>query len=104
MGNNCPECFNKNLRLTFYQKHNCNFFFDRTTKEISNKVQCLKCTEVIYPVAWTDDIERSFDYYRKTVTPLPARLKLTKGFFILVTGILVGLGVAYSFYRGWLSF
>ncbi len=104
LGNNCPECFNQNLKLTFFQKHLYNWLYDRTTKEISNQVQCQKCKEIIYPVAWTDDIERSFDYYRKTIVPLRPKFVLTKGFYLLLTGVLLVLGAAFSFYKGWLHF
>ena len=69
LSNNCPECFNQELKLTFYQKHTYGSFFHKTTNEVTNQIVCRKCSSIIYPVKWTDDIERMFNYYQKTVVP-----------------------------------
>ena len=39
---------------------------------------CEKCKSTIYPVSWTEDIERMFDYYQKTVVPEKKSSKQTK--------------------------
>ena len=103
--NNCPECFNQELKLTFYQKHKYGRFFHRTTSEVSNQIKCHKCGSRIYPAKWTDDIERIFDYYQKMVSPEKASIKFT-GFFyglVLFLIVLVGAG-AYLLLEGGFKF
>lgn len=82
--NNCPECFNQDMSLKFYQKHTYGRLYHRTTNEISHEIRCNKCNSLIYPVKWTDDIERSFDYYRKMVSPEKASIRFTLLFYALL--------------------
>ncbi len=89
--NNCPECFNQDLKLSFYQKHQFGKLFHRITSDIQHTVTCNTCGSAIYPSKWTDDIERIFDYYKKTVAPEKTALKFTKVFYGLVIGLVVGL-------------
>lgn len=84
LNNNCPECFNQDLKLTFYQKHTYGRFFHKTTAEVTNKLVCNKCKSNIYPVSWTEDIERMFDYYQKTVTPEAKSSKPTTFFYVVI--------------------
>lgn len=99
--NNCPECFNQDMQLTFFQKHLQNRFYHRITPEVSHQITCNKCNSNIYPVSWTDDIERIFDYYQKMVTPKKASVRFTALFFILIL-ILVALVAAgvYMYLEG----
>lgn len=89
ISNNCPECFNQELRLTFYQKHTYNPFFHRTTGDVKHEIKCKKCYSVIYPVNWTPDIERVYDYYNKLVEPDRTSVRFTTLFFVLLLLILV---------------
>ena len=82
--NNCPECYNQELKLTFYQKHTYGAFYHRTTNEVTHEIRCKKCNSVIYPVNWTPDIERVFDYYNKLVSPDRASVRFTMLFFIIL--------------------
>ncbi|NKI31544.1 hypothetical protein [Croceivirga thetidis] len=82
--NNCPECFNQELELTFSQRHTYNAFYHKTTEEISHEIKCKKCESIIYPVKWTDDIERVFDYYNKLVEPDKKSVRFTTLFFVLL--------------------
>ena len=93
--NNCPECFNQELKLTFYQKHTYNPFYHRTTDQVTHEIKCKKCFSIIYPVNWTDDIERVFDYYNKLVTPDRKSVRFTTLFFIILIVLLalVGAGI-----------
>lgn len=91
--NNCPECYNQDLKLTFYQKHLYGKLFHRVTGEITNQVICNKCGSDIYPSKWTDDIERIFDYYKKMVTPEKTSLKFNSLFYVLIL-ILIALVAA----------
>ncbi|AYN69432.1 hypothetical protein D1013_19610 [Euzebyella marina] len=93
--NNCPECFNQDLKLSFYQKHYHTKFARRTSNEITHELICNKCKCHIYPVSWTEDIERTFDYYQKMVRPKPSSLNLTTLFWVLLFVLIavVGIGV-----------
>lgn len=96
--NNCPECFHNELELTFYQKQKFGRFFHKTTGEVSNEIKCKKCHSNIYPVKWTDDIERSFNYYQKLAEPNRTKLTFTSSFFILILLLIAIIGaLAYLF-------
>lgn len=82
--NNCPECFNQKLTLTFFQRHTYNPFYHRTTDQVSSEIKCQKCESIIYPVKWTEDIERVFDYYNKLVEPDRNAVRFTTLFFALL--------------------
>ncbi|WP_411029028.1 hypothetical protein [Spongiimicrobium sp. 3-5] len=103
--NNCPECFNQELKLTFYQKHKYSRLFHRTTGEVSNAITCKKCSSTIYPVNWTQDIERVFDYYQKMAHPEKKSLKFKPLFYALVL-LLIALvaSSAYLYLEGVIQF
>ena len=84
MNNNCPECFNQDLKLTFFQKHTYGSLFHKTTGELSHTLVCNTCHSTIYPVSWTQDIERMFDYYQKTAIPAEKSSRPTSLFYILI--------------------
>jgi len=103
--NNCPECFNQDMKLSFYQKHIISKLFHKTTSEVTHQVKCNTCNSFIYPAKWTDDIEKIFDYYQKMVTPERASVKFTKFFYLIIVLliILAGLGF-YLFKEGIIQF
>ncbi len=103
--NNCPECFNQDLKLSFYQKHRFSKLFHKVTNDITNHIICNKCGSDIYPAKWTDDIERIFEYYQKMVQPEKTSLKLKPMFYglILILAALVIL-VVYLFRAGIIQF
>lgn len=89
--NNCPECFSKDgLRLTFKQKIKETDFYKSITSEISHEISCKMCDSIIYPVQWTDDIDRVFEYQKKAFTPKKASTYLKKGAWVLIT-LIAGL-------------
>lgn len=96
--NNCPECYNQELELTFYQKHTYNALFHRTTAEVTHEIKCKKCESIIYPVNWTTDIERVYDYYNKLVTPDRTSVRFTTLFFVLLVVLLILSAVGVYFY------
>ncbi len=99
--NNCPECFNQDMKITFYQKHTHGRFFHRTTSEITHEIRCNTCELIIYPVKWTTDIERIFEYYQKMVQPRPSSTGFTSFFFILILLLVAVAGaVAYMLFNG----
>jgi len=104
LSNNCPECFNQNLKLTFYQKHVYGKLFHRTTNQVTNQILCSTCGSDIYPAKWTDDIERIFNYYQKMAIPEKSSLKFTTPFYILILVLVALVGTAvYLFSEGILT-
>ena len=103
--NNCPECFNQDLKLSFYQKHRFGKLFHRVTGDVTNQIICNKCKSDIYPAKWTDDIERIFDYYKKMIQPEKTSLKLKPLFYILMLIViaLIGAGI-YVYLEGLIRF
>lgn len=99
--NNCPECFNQDMKVTFYQKHKYGKLFHRTTNEVSHQIKCNKCNSIIYPVKWTEDIERTFDYYQKMAVPKRAGIRFNTLFYVVILLLvtLVGAGV-YIYLQG----
>lgn len=99
--NNCPECFNQDLKLSFFQKHRYGKLSHRTTNEVIHQLVCNTCGSTIYPVKWTDDIDRTFEYYQKMVVPEQSSLQFTtfSWILILLLIVIVGAGI-YLFIAG----
>ncbi|MFD1614524.1 hypothetical protein [Gelatiniphilus marinus] len=98
LNNNCPECFSKDgLRLTFKQKFMENNFYKSITKEVTQKLDCKTCNTTIYPVQWTDDIERVFEYHQKALTPKKTSTYLKKLSWIAILFIAVVIaGIVFT--------
>ena len=85
LNNNCPECFSKEgLQLTFKQKFIETPFSKSITQDITTEMDCKVCNTSIYPVSWTEDIERVYEYQLKAFTPKKASTKLKKLSWILI--------------------
>ncbi len=103
--NNCPECFNQDLSLSFYQKHSCGKFVHKITNEVTHKITCNTCNSDIYPVNWTDDIERIFEYYQKMAIPEKKSVKYTPLFYILLLSLVALIGGSiYLYLEGFIQF
>ncbi len=101
MTNNCPECFNQDLTLFFYQRHLYSKLYHRTTSEVRHQINCNTCGSVIYPVKWTEDIERIFDYYQKTVEPQRTKIRFTGLFYGILLGVAILIaGLFYLYSQG----
>lgn len=88
--NNCPECFSKDgLRLTFRQKTIETNLYKSITSEVSYELTCKTCSSIIYPVEWTDDIDRVFEYEKKAFTPKKTSTYLKKTSWIVIVSSLV---------------
>jgi len=86
LNNNCPECYNTNgLLLTFKQKFKETHLYRSITNETTQEITCNTCNTNIYPVMWTEDIERVFEYHQKAFTPKQVSTKLKKKAWILIT-------------------
>lgn len=63
---NCPECFSTTgLSLVFYQEWKETLFLKKATPIVREQLICEQCNEMIYPVKWTEDIERLYEYHKK---------------------------------------
>ena len=98
LNNNCPECFNTSgLELTLRQKFIETKFYKSITNETTHQLECHNCHTIIYPVNWTEDIERVINYQLKAFTPKKASRKLKKSAWLL---IIISLLVAITMLAG----
>ncbi|WP_299158485.1 hypothetical protein [uncultured Eudoraea sp.] len=103
--NNCPECFNQDMKITFYQKHLFGRLYHKITSKVSHQIKCNTCESIIYPVNWTEDIERIFEYYQKMVNPEKATTKFTAMFYLIILLPIVIAAVLFYLYKtGIISF
>ena len=92
LNNNCPECYNnEGLHLTFKQKYIESSFYKSITKETKHILQCNTCETTIYPVSWTEDIERVVDYHERAFIPKKASLKLNNRAWVLIGLVIIVL-------------
>lgn len=83
--NNCPTCFGTDgLEFTFFQNERDNIFFKNPSKLIEEKLYCHTCKTDIYPVNWTEDIERVYDYNKKIAESNKHNLKVKPLFYIII--------------------
>jgi len=99
LNNNCPECYNTNgLQLTFKQKYIETSLYKSITNETTQTIYCRTCHTDIFPVMWTEDIERVFAYQQKAFTPKKASTKLKKKAWLLIStfGVLIIIGIVLA--------
>ncbi|MDO7170975.1 hypothetical protein [Mariniflexile sp. AS56] len=91
LNNNCPTCFNTDgLRLTIKQKMVETDFYKAITAEIKYDLACKTCKTDIYPVNWTEDIDRVVEYHKKAVKPKKTSTRLKKTSWLAIfSGIIV---------------
>lgn len=91
LNNNCPECYSREgLKLTFKQRFIETYFYKAISKETSFSMFCHVCSTMIFPVRWTDDIERVFNYQQRASPSKPTSFKLKTISWVLI-GILVAI-------------
>lgn len=97
--NNCPTCFRDDgLEFTFSQDEKENALMHQPSKEIAHSLYCHNCKNAIYPVNWTEDIERVFDYNKKIAETNRQYLKVKPLFYILIlVAILLIAATVYFF-------
>lgn len=95
--NNCPECYGTDgLEITFSQNNRETLFFSKPSPQIQEKLYCNTCQNIIYPVSWTQDIERVYDYNKKIAETNKQYLKVKPLFYIaVVLAIVVVSAVVY---------
>lgn len=98
LNNNCPECYATNgLELIFTQEEMENKLYSRASKEIIELMHCKNCDHTIYPVNWTEDIERVYDYHKKLAIPKSTSIKLKPLAYLLIIAdaLLIGALIYY---------
>lgn len=90
LNNNCPECYSQDgLLLVFKQKVKENKLYRAITPEITHNINCKTCNTTIYPVQWTDDIERVFNYHQKAITPKKTTTKYKRTFWLIIISVFI---------------
>ncbi len=83
--NNCPECYStEGLEFSFSQEEKENKLYSRASKEIKEELYCHSCEQQIFPVKWTDDIERVYEYHKKRLKPKSSGFKLKPLAYLLI--------------------
>lgn len=97
--NNCPTCFAKDgLELTISQEKTENKFYEKGEKQINSKIYCHTCDHDIFPVDWTDDIERVHEYNKKLAVPISTAVKLKPLlYFIIILDVAILGALIYYF-------
>lgn len=96
--NNCPTCFGTaGLEFTFTQEEKETPFFKKPSATIDSKLYCHTCKNHIYPVNWTEDIERVFEYNKKIAETNKHLLKVKPLFYILIiVAALLAAAIGYG--------
>lgn len=99
--NNCPECYSKEgLMLSFKQEKLHSKLMIKTKGEIIEHMNCRTCETTIFPGRWTDDIERTYAYHKKTTAPERPSVRFTGIFYtlLLVTLLIIVATTGYYLY------
>ena len=103
--NNCPECYsNSGLQLTFKQEFLETTLHKTLTQKISHSLYCNTCETEIFPVQWTDDIERVVNYQQRAVKPRPKSIKLKPLAWVFIFFDLLIVTAVILFATGVISF
>lgn len=90
LNNNCPVCYaTDGLEISFVQNENETRFYTKAEKEIAETIYCHTCKNIIYPVNWTSDLERIYEYHKKQVIPRDSKLKVKPVVYVLILSALV---------------
>ena len=98
ISNNCPECYsNDSLEITFKQKRIETKLYKTITKEIIGEIYCLNCKFQIFPIRWTDDIDRVVEYYKRKIDTMASSTKLKPRAWLLIglSGLCLCLGLLW---------
>ncbi|RMA66323.1 hypothetical protein [Ulvibacter antarcticus] len=91
LNNNCPECSKKDgLEISFVQEEQLGKFYSKVGKDVKDTIYCKTCKSVIYPVNWTEDLDRIYQYHKKQAIPMKSGLKLKPISFKLM---FLGIGI-----------
>lgn len=94
INNNCPECFStEGLEFSFSQEEKENKLYSKASNDIEEVLFCHNCQHTIYPVNWTEDIERVYAYQKKLATPKNTSYKLKPLAIVIIVSDLIAIGV-----------
>ncbi|KAA1243761.1 hypothetical protein [Aquimarina sp. RZ0] len=101
LNNNCPECYaTESLLLSFKQEKVFSRLVIKTKKTIVEQMDCKQCETTIFPGRWTDDIERVYEYHKKTLQPKPSSTRFTNTtYLLLLLFFLLCLSLSIYLYR-----
>ncbi len=97
--NNCPECYStEGMVLSFKQQRVKTKLLTKTKANIIESINCNKCESQIFPGQWTADIERVYNYHKKTITRISSSIRFSPLFYgILIFFILLVVAGVYIF-------
>ena len=100
IANNCPECYNSNgLESTFSQIMRSNWLYNEVDPTLVANLYCNTCSNDIYPVNWTDDIERVYKYQLKIAEVEKEKSRIQLMGYLLIGAVilaLIALGIYFS--------
>ena len=97
--NNCPECYStEGMILSFKQQRVTTKLLTKTKANVIESINCSKCESQIFPGQWTADIERVYNYHKKTITRISSSINFSPLFYgILFFSVLLVTGGIYLF-------
>lgn len=99
--NNCPECFATNgIKISFYQEEKENAVQTKASNMIKTALQCQTCHSYIYPIQYTEDIERVYEYHYKQALPLKRKSKWKPLAFVLLLLLICAFSICVYFILG----
>lgn len=97
ISNNCPECFNNTgLKIIYKQKFVETKYYKSITDSITQDIICDNCHTTIYPVRWTEDIERVVAYQKKVLSPNTASTYLKKRTWVIAASTILTILIIVS--------
>ncbi len=94
---NCPQCFStSDLVLHFKQEWKDTLWRKKATSMVREELYCKLCADTIYPVKWTDDIERLYDYHLKRAEKAVYNKWKPLTYILIVMGFVVVAAAIYS--------
>ncbi len=98
LNNNCPECYSTNgMVLSFMQKRLKSKLLVKTKGNVVERINCNTCENQIFPGQWTQDIERVYQYHKKTIDTKPSSIRFTGLFYMLIFLVLLLVGAGYIY-------
>ncbi len=96
--NNCPECYSTDgMTLAFKQEKLRSKLLIKTNKNVIESIHCGKCETQIFAGQWTKDIERVYEYHKKTISSKPSSIRFTGLFYVLLFLLLLLVSLGYTY-------
>lgn len=75
----------------------------KTQKHVIENIKCHKRENQIFPGQWTTDIERVYDYHKKTISKNSGSIRFTLLFYIIVFFVFITILLSYLYTSGFLN-